>query len=264
MAESAVLYSAEGAIGRIVLNRPTGLNGLNRGLLSALLETLEAAEADETVRALILTGSGRAFSAGQDLAEAGVMDRPGEELPEALGESLDRYYHPVILKLRETPLPVVAAVNGIAAGAGMSLALACDLIVAGESASFIQAFRRIGLQPDCGSSYFLPRLIGEARARELALLGEPLSGQQALDWGLINRCVPDDALMAEAAALAEKLASGPRRALTHAKRALALSPETSLPEQLDLEGRFQRDCIADPDFAEGLAAFKEKRPPKFR
>ncbi|MEX0922864.1 MAG: enoyl-CoA hydratase-related protein [Rhodovibrionaceae bacterium] len=263
MADPVVLYEVEGAIGRITLNRPEGLNGLNRALLGTLLETLETAEQDEGVRALILTGSGRAFSAGQDLAEAGVIDAPEGERPAILGESLERFYHPVILKLRETPLPVVAAVNGIAAGAGMSLALACDLIVAAESASFLQAFRRIGLQPDCGSSYFLPRLIGEARARELALLGEALPASQARDWGLINRCVPDARLIAEAEALAGKLAGGPRRAQAHAKRALAVSQEASLPEQLNLEARLQVDCAADPDFAEGLAAFKEKRPARF-
>lgn len=264
MAESSVLFEAKGLIGVITLNRPDSLNGLNRPLLAALLEALETAEADGAVRAAILTGAGRAFSAGQDLGEAGVIDAPEEQRPEILADSLERWYHPVILKLRETPLPVVAAVNGFAAGAGMSLALACDLIVAAESASFIQAFRRIGLQPDCGSSHFLPRLVGEARARELALLGEPLPAARALEWGLINRCVPDDSLLEEAQALAGKLAEGPRLALGLAKRALTFSAENPLPEQLDLEARFQRDCLADPDFAEGLAAFKEKRPARFR
>ena len=216
------------------------------------------------MRAVILTGAGSAFSAGQDLAEPGVIDLPRDRWAEALGDSLEGWYHPVILKLRETALPVVAAVNGVAAGAGMALALACDLIVAAESANFLQAFRRIGLQPDCGSSHLLPRLVGEARARELALLGEPLPAAQALEWGLINRCVPDDRLLQEAEILAEKLAAGPRLALGHAKRALLLSAENPLPEQLDLEARFQRDCVADSDFAEGLAAFTEKRPARFR
>lgn len=264
MAQASVIYQTDGAIGRITLNRPESLNGLNRPLLEELLQALEAAEGDDAVRALILTGSGRAFSAGQDLSEPGIVEGTAEEMAATLGESLDRWYHPVILKLRETDLPVVAAVNGIAAGAGMSLALACDLAVAAESARFLQAFRRIGLTPDCGSSYFLPRLVGEARARELALLGEPLPAAEALSWGLINRCVPDDRLMVEAESLAGKLAAGPRRGLGHAKRSLLLSAENPLPEQLDLEARFQRDCIADPDFAEGLAAFKEKRPPRFR
>lgn len=264
MAEESVLSVVEGTVARITLNRPEGLNGLNRPLLGALLRALEAAEENEEVRVVILTGAGRAFSAGQDLAEAGVIDAPEDERPEILAESLEHWYHPVILKLRETPLPTIAAVNGFAAGAGMSLALACDLIVAAESASFIQAFRRIGLQPDCGSSHVLPRLIGEARARELVLLGEALPAPKALEWGLINRCVPDDALLAEAETLAGKLAAGPRRALGHAKRALLLSAENPLPEQLDLEARLQRDCAADPDFAEGLAAFKEKRLARFR
>ncbi len=264
MAESAVLYKADGAICRITFNRPERLNGLDRATLSEALAALNRAEAESQVRAVILTGSGRAFCAGQDLSEREIIDAPRNRRPELLEDSLARFYHPLVLKLRHSPLPVVAAVNGIAAGAGMSLALACDLIVAAESASFIQAFRRIGLQPDCGSSFFLPRLIGEARARELALLGEALSAAQALDWGLINRCVPDADLMAEAETLAGKLAAGPRRAQAHAKQALAVSLQASLSDQLDLEARFQRDCAADPDFAEGLAAFREKRPASFR
>jgi 2-(1,2-epoxy-1,2-dihydrophenyl)acetyl-CoA isomerase len=240
----------------ITLNRPERLNALTVEMAEALSAALDAAEADASCRALLITGAGRAFCAGQDLtAIVGIA-------PAEIGHLLD-HYNPLIGKLRALPMPVVCAVNGVAAGAGANLALACDIVLAGEGASFVQAFARIGLIPDCGGTWFLPRLVGMARARALAMLAEPLPAATAAEWGLIWRAVPDDGLMAAAHALAARLASGPTAALALTKQALEESAVNDLDSQLDLERDLQADASATPDHAEGLRAFLDKRPAAF-
>ena len=204
---------------------------------------------------MLLHGAGRGFCAGQDLTEV----TPGQDL----GETLERHFNPLIRRLRTLPKPVVCAVHGAAAGAGANLAFACDIVLAAESARFQQAFIRIGLIPDAGGTWLLPRLAGSARARAMAMLGEPLSGKQAAEWGLIWRCVPDDALMQEAERLATHLATQPTHAMGLIKRALDASEAHTLDQQLDLERDLQREAGGTPDFQEGVQAFLEKRPPQF-
>jgi 2-(1,2-epoxy-1,2-dihydrophenyl)acetyl-CoA isomerase len=241
---------------RITLNRPERLNALTVEMAAALNAALDEAEADKTCRALLLTGAGRGFCAGQDLIA--IVDVS----PADLGNLLE-HYHPLILRLRALPIPVVCAVNGVAAGAGANLALACDIVLAARSASFVQAFARIGLIPDCGGTWFLPRLVGSARARALAMLAEPLPAETAAEWGLIWRMVEDEALADEAQALAARLAWQASKALALTKRALDASGSNALDHQLDLEGELQLEAGASPDHAEGLRAFLEKRPPVF-
>jgi 2-(1,2-epoxy-1,2-dihydrophenyl)acetyl-CoA isomerase len=241
---------------RITLNRPERLNALTVEMAAALNEALDEAEADKTCRALLLTGAGRGFCAGQDLAA--IVDAA----PADLGNLLE-HYHPLILRLRALPIPVVCAVNGVAAGAGANLALACDIVVAARSASFVQAFARIGLIPDCGGTWFLPRLIGAARARALAMLAEPLPAETAAEWGLIWRMVEDDALMDEAQVLAARLASQASTALALTKRVLDASGSNTLDQQLDLEGELQLEAGGSPDHAEGVRAFLDKRAAVF-
>jgi 2-(1,2-epoxy-1,2-dihydrophenyl)acetyl-CoA isomerase len=240
----------------ITLNRPERLNALTAEMAEALMEALEAAEQDRTCRALLLTGAGRGFCAGQDLTE--IAEASAAEI----GDLLDAY-NPVILKLRALPIPVICAVNGVAAGAGANLALACDIVLAAQSASFLQAFAKIGLIPDCGGTWLLPRLIGEARARGLSMLAEPVSAETAAEWGMIWRAVADEQLMREAEALAARLAAGPTAALGLIKQALDESAVNELEDQLDLEAELQEEAAENPDFAEGLHAFLEKRPPSF-
>lgn len=244
----------------ITLNRPEKLNALNPELLEQLTAALDAAEADTQCRAVLLTGAGRAFCSGQELGPSVMPTAAG---PSDLGPIAQSYHQKLIRRLREMPLPVIAAVNGMAAGAGASLALACDIIIAGESAAFLQAFVRVGLVLDCGGSFFLPRLVGDARARAMAMLGEPVSARQAEAWGMIWRVVDDIALQAEAQALAEKLAAGPTHALALIKRQFAASPANDLPTQLDLERDLQAEAGRGPDYAEGVRAFIEKRRPRF-
>jgi 2-(1,2-epoxy-1,2-dihydrophenyl)acetyl-CoA isomerase len=241
---------------RITLNRPDRLNALNVEMAEALIAALDAAEADPGCRALALTGMGRGFCAGQDLTA--IVDLPAAEIP-----ALIDHYNPLIRRLRTSPLPIVCAVNGVAAGAGANLALACDIVLAARSASFVQAFARIGLIPDCGGTWFLPRLVGTARARALALLAEPLSAETAAEWGLIWQAVDDERLVPEAEALAERLASGPTVAFDLMKRALDASAGNDLARQLDLERDLQAEAAAAPDHAEGVRAFLAKRPPSF-
>ena len=241
---------------RITLNRPERLNALTVEMAAALAAALDDAVADKTCRAILLTGAGRGFCAGQDLTE--IIGASPADLDRLLA-----HYHPLILKIRTLPIPVVCAVNGVAAGAGANLALACDILVAARSASFVQAFARIGLVPDCGGTWFLPRLLGTARARSLALLAEPLSAETAAEWGLVWRMVEDDRLMDEAQALAARLASQASTALALTKRALDVSGSNTLDRQLDLEGELQLEAGSSPDHAEGVRAFLEKRPPAF-
>src|SRR6266851_4981709 len=240
----------------ITLNRPERLNALTVEMAEALSAAFDAAAADESCRALLITGAGRAFCAGQDLtAIVGIA-------PAEIGHLLD-HYNPLIGKLRALPMPVICAVNGDAAGAGTNFALACDIVVAGEGASFVQAFARIGLIPDCGGTWFLPRLVGMARARALAMLAEPLPAATAAEWGMIWRVVADDRLMAEGHALAARLAGGATRGLALTKRALDMAEANDLDLQLDLERDLQEEAGASPDHAEGVRAFLEKRPPVF-
>jgi 2-(1,2-epoxy-1,2-dihydrophenyl)acetyl-CoA isomerase len=258
---AAVLVSVEAGVETITLNRPDKLNALNPQMHQHLRAALERALDEPEIRCVLLTGAGRGFCTGQDLAERDVS--PGAP-PIDLSVSLGSYYNPLVRRMRELPKPIVCAVNGVAAGAGANLALACDLVIAARSASFVQAFSRLGLIPDAGGTYFLPRLVGTARAMGLALLAEKLSAEQAVQWGLIWKVVDDDALSAEAKAIATALASGPTRGYGLAKRALYTSPGNSLDAQLELERDLQREAGLSEDYREGVTAFKEKRAPRFR
>ena len=243
----------------ITLNRPDRLNAFNETMHLALRSAIENAEADDTCRALLLTGAGRGFCAGQDLNDR--LAKPGESM--VLGGTLEQFYNPLVRKLRALPFPVVAAVNGVAAGAGCNIALACDIVLAAKSAKFIQAFAKIGLVPDSGGTWFLPRLIGPARARALALLAEPLSAEKAEDWGLIWRAVDDGVLMSVVDKLCSQLAKGPTYGYALTKRALEESATNDLSKQLDVERDLQREASQHSDYAEGVRAFMEKRPPHF-
>ena len=264
MADDLLFERADG-VATLTLNRPDKLNAFTIGLHRALAAALDAVEGDAAVRAVLLTGAGRGFCAGQDLAErAATMSLEGAASGAPSGPSaLEVWYNPLIRRLRRLEKPVVCAVNGVAAGAGANVALACDIVLASRSASFVQAFVRIGLVPDAGGSYALPRLVGMARARALAMLGDRLSAAQAAEWGLIWRVVEDDALMSEATALARHLATQPTRALALIKQALNASAGNTLDQQLDLERDLQKEAAATEDFREGIAAFLAKRPPRF-
>lgn len=255
---TTVIYEAADGIATLTLNRPEVFNALSAELHAGLMGALRQAERDAGVRALVITGSGKAFCSGQDLREL-----PAEGAAELIGERLRASYNPLVAKLRGMPKPIIAAVNGVAAGAGLSLALACDMRVVGEGARLVVAFARIGLIPDCGMSYFLPRLIGPARAFELAALGGELDAATALQWGLANRVAPDGELLAAAQGLAAQLARGPAQAIGLIKRSLERSLDASLEQMLEYEAQAQQLAGANPDFAEGLAAFREKRPARF-
>jgi len=248
-----------GAVQVITLNRPERLNAFNEAMHDALRLALAEAEADESCRALLITGSGRGFCTGQDLSDR--LAKPDETV--VLGGTLEAHYNPLVRKLRALPFPVVAAVNGVAAGAGCNIALACDIVLAARSASFIQSFARVGLVPDSGGTWILPRLVGDARARGLALTAEPLPAEKAEAWGLIWKCVDDTSLTAEAQKLCEHFASAPTQGLALIKRALNASAGNSLDAQLDLERDLQRAASLTPDYAEGVRAFMEKRKPNF-
>jgi 2-(1,2-epoxy-1,2-dihydrophenyl)acetyl-CoA isomerase len=242
----------------ITLNRPDRLNSLNTQMHEELMWELDAADGDRDCRAILLTGAGRGFCAGQDLQDVQVTDGEAPDLSEVLER-----YNALVRRVRGLRMPVVCAVNGVAAGAGANLALACDIVLAARSANFIQAFSRIGLIPDCGGTWFLPRLVGAARARALAILAEPLPAERAEEWGLIWRAVDDDKLADEAHALVARLAEGATVGYALIKRALDASEANSLDTQLDLERDLQQEAAETPDYAEGVRAFVEKRAPKF-
>jgi 2-(1,2-epoxy-1,2-dihydrophenyl)acetyl-CoA isomerase len=256
--EQSVLIARHDGWVALTLNRPERLNAFDEAMHHQLAAALDEAAGDPACRAILLTGAGRGFCAGQDLGA-----RNPDEGPLDLGETIERFYNPLIRRLRALPLPIVCAVNGVAAGAGANIALACDIVLAARSAKFIQAFVRIGLVPDSGGSFFLPRIVGGARARALLMLGEPVSAAQAAEWGMIWQAVEDEALPAEAAALAAKLARMPTQSLARIKAMLAASAAATLDAQLDLERDMQREAGRTPDYAEGVRAFKEKRPPVF-
>jgi len=243
---------------QVTLNRPDRLNALNAEMHAALMAALAEAEADPECRAILVTGAGRGFCAGQDLGDVAVND----DGPPDLKTVLERY-NALVRKLRGLEMPVVCAVNGVAAGAGANLALACDIVLAAQSASFIQAFSRIGLIPDCGGTWFLPRLVGAARARALAILAEPLPAQRAAEWGLIWQAVDDDRLMDTAHALAARLAKQATIGIALTKRALDAAETNPLDAQLDLERDLQDEAGHTPDYAEGVRAFSEGRAPSF-
>jgi 2-(1,2-epoxy-1,2-dihydrophenyl)acetyl-CoA isomerase len=259
-----VTVRRDGAAVTIVLDRPDALNAWNRQLGDELLAALREAAADDAVRAVRLTGAGRAFSSGADLRDVTEMEeeRTADGHPD-VGRLLRERYHPIITLVREMPKPVLAAVNGPAAGIGASLALACDLVVAAESSYVLLAFINIGLVPDGGSSLLVPSRVGFTRAAEMAMLGERIPAPQALEWGLINRVAADDAFAEQSDALLQRLAAGPTRAYAGAKRQLNAWVYSRMREQLDLEASVQQEMAGSADFAEGVAAFVERREAVF-
>jgi 2-(1,2-epoxy-1,2-dihydrophenyl)acetyl-CoA isomerase len=261
MVETTILLRVAEGTATITLNRPDKLNAFNETMHRELAQALDRIEADTAIRAVLLTGAGRGFCAGQDLGDRMVGEG---DAPPDLGDTLDRLYNPLIRRICRLERPVVCAVNGVAAGAGANLAFNCDIVLAARSAQFLEPFCRLGLVPDAGGTYVLPRLVGSARARGLALLGEPLSAEQAAAWGLIWRVVEDDRLMDEASALARRLATQATRGLGLIKQALLASATNSLDAQLDLERDLQREAGRTEDYREGVAAFMAKRPPTFR
>ena len=260
MTYETILLDIASGVARLTLNRPDRLNSFNVRMHEDVRAALEAIRADASVRVLVLTGAGRGFCAGQDLADRAVA--PGVA-PVDLGSSVEKYYAPLVRALRALPLPVIGAVNGVAAGAGANIALACDIVVATRSASFIQPFCKLGLVPDTGGTYHLPRLVGTARAMGLALLGDKLTAEQAADWGLIWKCVDDDAFAGEVEQMAAQFASGPTKGFARTKQAIYASPANTFDAQLDLERDYMRELGASDDYREGVSAFIEKRTPRF-
>lgn len=256
----AVLTADAGGLRRITLNRPDRLNAFTTDMLNRFNELLQDSATNPAVRCLLITGAGRGFCAGQDLNDRSVA--PGGVAPD-LGESLENRYNPAVRAIRSMPKPVVMAVNGVAAGAGANLALAGDLVYAARSANFIQSFSKIGLIPDSGGTYFLPRTVGTTRAMGLALLGDPIGAEQAAAWGLIWEAVADEELLAVATEAAQRLAVGPTAGFAKTKYALNQSGANSLDEQLDLERDLQRAAGRSHDYAAGVAAFLNKRVPEF-
>lgn len=263
MSDAFVLASQEGPVLTLTLNRPAALNSFNGAMHEQLRSALDAAAARPDVRCVVLTGAGRGFCAGQDLADPMVAPSPAGEPPKDLGRTVELLYKPLVQRLRAMPVPVVAAVNGVAAGAGANLALNCDLVLAGQSASFIQAFARIGLIPDTGGTWLLPRIVGRARALGLAMLGDKLSAADAERIGLIWRCVEDATLADEASRLAQRLAAMPVRALAATRRAIDGAQHLTLDQALDEEADVQSVLGGAHDYLEGVAAFGAKRAPLF-
>lgn len=260
MTYSTILFAEEAGVATITLNRPEKLNSFTATMHAELKHAVKRVGEGGTARCLLLTGAGRGFCAGQDLSDR-VMGE-GAAAPD-LGHTLSTLYNPLVLALRALEMPVVCAVNGVAAGAGANLALACDIVLAARSASFIQAFCKIGLMPDCGGTYFLPRLVGTARAMGLALLGDKLPAEQAADWGLIWKVVDDDKLAMETGALVRHLARQPTKGLALIKQALQQSASNTIEQQLAVEADLQRQAGKTQDYREGVAAFMGKRPAKF-
>ena len=257
MAESStILYSSENGVASITLNRPDVLNSFNREMAASLQSALDKVAHNSEIRAVLITGAGRAFSAGQDLADV----KPGDDL----GEIVRSCYNPIIKQLRTIEKPIVCAVNGVAAGAGASLALACDIVIASSNASFVQSFSKIGLIPDSGSTFFLPRLVGHARATALTMLAEKIPAEQAAQIGMIYKACPADSLSSEASTLVHQLATQPTKGFGLTKRLLNASWNNDLATQLELEEKLQHEAGNSADYREGVDAFLEKRPPVFQ
>lgn len=261
MTYESIQFKLENGVAVLTLNRPDRLNSFTRAMHLEVRDALERVKADKSARVLVLTGAGRGFCAGQDLSDRAV--EPGAQGVD-LGESVEQFYAPLVLTLKNLPIPVICAVNGVAAGAGANLALACDIVLAAKSASFIEAFSKLGLIPDTGGTWHLPRLVGHARAMGMAMLGEKLSAEKAEEWGLIWRCVPDEALMGEAMAMAEHFAAAPTKGLAFTKQAFQASYANSLEDQLQLEANMMRELGYSHDYREGVAAFLAKRTPHFK
>jgi len=255
-----ILYEPNDGYAVITLDRPDKLNAFNDLMHEELRAAIDLADADKSVRALVITGAGRAFCAGQDLSDR-VADENAP--PRDMGAGLENNYNPLVTRIRGLNMPVIAAINGVAAGAGCNFALSCDIAVAARSARFIQAFVKIGLTVDCGGSYFLPRKIGSARALALAMTGDPIDGAQAEDWGLVWKCVDDDKVLEEARSLAARFGAMSGVALGLIKRSINASAENDLATQLALEADLQREAGAGGDYKEGVLAFMEKRAPNF-
>jgi len=254
-----ILVNSVGQYVEITLNRPGRLNSFNDEMHNVLRAAIEKAR-DGDARAILITGAGRGFCAGQDLGDRDPAKMGGA--PD-LSKTLTTFYHPLIRLIRSLEFPVICAVNGVAAGAGANVALACDIVLAGESAKFIQSFAKVGLVPDAGGSWMLPRLIGEARAKALALTATPVTAKEAADWGMIWKAIPDDQLMPEARLLAEQLSNGPTIGLGLTKAVIQKASSNTLDEHLELEAESQKICGESSDYAEGVSAFLQKRPAAF-
>jgi len=259
--DDEIIYEVSSGIATVTLNRPDKLNATTASMLALLQEKLALAAGSDAVRAVVLTGSGRGFCAGQDLGDRQVTG--DSKAPADLAQSLDTLYNPIVRSITTMPKPVVAAVNGVAAGAGANLALACDIVVAARTAQFVEVFARIGLIPDAGGTWLLPRLVGRARALGVALLAEPITADQAKEWGLIWDVVDDEAFKEHVSALAENLASGPTRGYGYIKQAILEAAAPSLDAHLDIERDIQGRAGKSADYREGVDAFFEKRRPRF-
>jgi len=257
---TTIEYALEDGIARLTLNRPEKLNSFNVAMHTEVQQALDLLEADQTARVLVLTGAGRGFCAGQDLDDRAVKpDSPAVDL----GESIEKYYNPLIRRLTALKLPVICAVNGVAAGAGANIALACDIVIASKAAKFVQAFCKLGLVPDSGGTWSLPRAVGQARALGLALLGAPIDAETAERWGMIWKAVEPEAFEQEVEALARHFAVQPTKGLAFIKQAIRAAATNTFDQQLDLERDLQREAGRSADYREGVAAFLEKRTPSF-
>ena len=254
-------YGVDSGVAVLKLNRPDALNSFTAEMHDEVREVLASAAEDKAVRAVLITGNGRGFCAGQDLNDRAVS--PGESMPD-LGDSVENYYNPLIRRITTMEKPVICAVNGVAAGAGANIALACDIVIAARSANFIESFSRLGLIPDSGGTWHLPRLVGMARAKGLAMLGPKVSAEQALEWGMIWQVVDDEALMDTALGLAQQMATQPTRGFAFTKQAFAASAANTLDQQLDLERDLMRAAGRTHDYQEGVKAFLEKRQPEYK
>lgn len=261
MSYQTIEFSIAEGVATLTLNRPDSLNSFNSEMHGEVRSALKEVKKDASVRCLLLTGNGRGFCAGQDLSDRNVA--PGAEMPN-LGESIEKNYAPLLRTLRALEMPVICAVNGVAAGAGANIAFACDIVLAAKSASFIQAFCKIGLVPDCGGTWSLPRLVGPARAMALSMLGDKISAEQAADWGMIWKAVADESLQDEAQKMARHFATQPTKGLALIKRAIQAAATNTFDEQLDLERDLQTLAGRTDDYREGVAAFMEKRQPQFK